>query len=114
MLEDQDLRLLLDGAPAALLLLQRADATRPAPTIRLANRGFAALTGLAVEALTGRSLGILRSVIEADEDFARLLTATLAGEVFAGRLRLRPLSGPPLTVSARGQSLQQAPDSYAI
>ncbi len=114
MLEDQDLRLLLDIAPAAVLVVQRADPARPAPTIRFANRGFAALSGLAVEALTGRSLGMLRSVIAADEDFAQLLSASLAGEPFTGRLRLRPMSGPPLVVAARGQVMGRDPDQYAI
>ena len=114
LLEDQDLRLLLDGAPAAVLILQRADPGRPAPTIRFANRAFAVLTGLAVDALSGRSLGMLRSVVEANEAFAQLLAASLAGEAFAERLRLRPLAGPPLAVAARGQALRPDAGHYAI
>jgi diguanylate cyclase (GGDEF)-like protein/PAS domain S-box-containing protein len=112
LLDDPDLRQFLDLAPAAVILLERVDRARPAPTIRLVNRAFADATGLAADVLAGRSLRALRSVIEPDEPFAALLGAAVAGEPFAGRLRLRAPTGQAVPVAARAQPL--APESYAV
>ncbi|MFL5333924.1 MAG: diguanylate cyclase domain-containing protein, partial [Geminicoccaceae bacterium] len=114
MLDDLDLRLLLDLAPAGMVLLQRADRSRPAPTVGLVNQAFCELTGLAADALVGRSLRVLRSVLEPDEMFADLLTAAITGEPFAGRLRIRSPAGPVVAALARGQALGQRPETYAV
>ena len=114
MLDDQDLRLLLDLAPAAIALVQRADRARPAPTISLVNRAFCELTGLTAEALIGRSLRVLRSVVEPDGIFADLLSAAITGEPFVGRLRLRSSTGAAVAAVVKGQTLGQRPDNYAI
>ena len=112
--DDLELRLLLDLAPAAMVLLQRADRSRPAPTISFANRAFCDLAGLSTETLIGRSLRVLRSVVEPDGAFADLLTAAITGAPFAGRLRLRAGAGPAVAAMARGQGLEQRPDHYAV
>ena len=111
--EELDLRLLLDLAPTAVVLLQRADRSRPAPTIRLVNRAFAELIGLTAESLAGRSMRVLAGLVESDDTFAGLRTAALTGEPFTGRLRLRGAAGPVL-VAARGYALPQPPDYYAL
>ena len=77
--DDLELRLLLDLAPAAMVLLQRADRSRPAPTMSFVNRAFCEFAGLGAETLTGRSLRVLRSVVEPDGAFADLLTAAFTG-----------------------------------
>ena len=114
MLDDLDLRQLLDLAPVAVLLLQRADGSRPLPVIRFANRAFVGLTGRGPEGLAGRSLRALRNVIEPDEAFAGLVTAALTGEPFGGRLRLRTAAGATMTGDVRGQALSRQPDLYAL
>ena len=105
---------MLDLAPSAAVVLHRADRSRPAPVIRLINRTFAEVTGVAVEALAGRSLRALRGVLEADEPFAQLTAAALVGEPFTGRLRLRTAGGQTVAVTARAQSLAQRPGDYAV
>jgi PAS domain-containing protein len=114
LLDDLDLRLLLDLAPSPVVLLQQADRSRPAPTITLVNRAFTEVAGLGVEALVGRSLRMLGNALEIDESFATLLTAAATGEPFAGRLNLRTAAGQALAVGARGQALPHRPDRYAI
>ena len=112
--EFSELRLLLDLAPTAVVLLQRADRSRPAPTVQLVNRAFTELTGLAPEALAGRSMRILAGAIESDDAFASMLAAAAAGEPFTGALRLRSPSGSSLLVRVRGHALPQRPDHYAL
>lgn len=112
--EDPDLRLLIDLAPAAALLLRRADHDRPWPVIRLVNRAFAELTGFAAEAAAGRSLRALRGVFEADEPFAQLTGAAAAGEPFEGRLRLRTAGGQTLAVAARARAWGPGAAHYAV
>jgi PAS domain-containing protein len=59
--------LLLDSAPAALLLLRRAGPFRRSSTIGLANRAFGELAGVAAEALAGRGVRALRDLDHAYE-----------------------------------------------
>jgi diguanylate cyclase (GGDEF)-like protein/PAS domain S-box-containing protein len=112
LLDDPELRLFLDLAPAAVILLQRVDRARPAPVVRLVNRAFAEASGLAADTLIGRSMRVLRGVIEPDEPFSELLGAAVTGEDFTGRLRLRGASGQTAPVAVRARALP--PDSYAI
>jgi diguanylate cyclase (GGDEF)-like protein/PAS domain S-box-containing protein len=114
LLDDLDLRQLLDLAPAAMLLLQRADGLRPMPVVRFANRAFVELTGRGVDGLAGRSLRALRGVIEPDESFAGLVTAALMGEPYGGRLQLRTAAGATTIGAVRGQALSRQPDLYAV
>ena len=114
MLDDPDLRLLLDLAPSALLLLQRGDRSRPAPTIRLINRAFAELVGASGEALIGRSLRTLAALVEADGELALLLASATTGEPFAGRLRFRAGERRSVGATVRGASLLERPDHYAV
>ncbi len=114
MLDDPDLRLLLDLAPSALLLLQRGDRSRPAPTIRLINRAFAELVGASGEALIGRSLRTLAALVEADGELALLLASATTGEPFAGRLRFRAGERRSVGATVRGASLPERPDHYAV
>ncbi len=97
-----------------MLLLQRADGQRSLPVVRFANRAFGELTGRKLDGLAGRSLRALRSVIEPDESFAGLVTATLTGEPFGGRLRLRTAAGVTMSALARGQALSRDTDQYAV
>ena len=53
-------------------------------------------------------------MIEPDETFAGLVTATLTGEPFGGRLRLRTAAGATMAAMARGQALSREPDHYAV
>ncbi len=108
--------LLLDSAPAALLLLRRAGPFRRSPTIGVANRAFGELAGVAAEALAGRGVRALRDVVEPDGRFADLLAAAEAGEPFAGQLGLRAGGGRVLNVDARGQEvpLGEQPEGYAV
>jgi PAS domain-containing protein len=113
LLEESDLRLLIDLAPTAVLLLRRGDRNRPAPVVQLTNRAFTELAGIAPEAVAGRSLRTLRSLFEGDETFARLTTAAQVGEPFVGRLRLRMATGRTMTLGVRAQGLRQRPEHYA-
>ena len=92
----------MDLAPgAALLLLERAERGRPAPVVRMVNRAFAELTGLAAESVAGRSLRALRGVLEGDAAFAELAAAAQVGAPYAGRLRLRVGDGRAVAAGAR-------------
>ncbi len=96
------------------MLLQRSDGSRPGPTIRMVNRAFCELTGLAAEGLSGRSMRVLAALVEDDGSFAALLTAALTGEPFAGTLRLRDQRGETLTASVAGHGLAHRADHYAL
>jgi PAS domain S-box-containing protein len=113
LLDDPDFRSLLDLSPAAAIVLQ-AERARPAPTIRLVNRAFAELAGLAPDALIGRSLRTLRSIVEPGEPFAALVDAARTGEPYAGRLRLRTPAGQTQAVAVRAQAMAQHPDRYVV
>ena len=113
LLDDPDLRLVLDLAPAALLLLRRLDRVRPAPTIHSFNRAFAEWAGPAAGASAGRSLRTLASLFDTDADFAAMLAAAAAGEALTVRLRLRA-GAKGRVVAAHGAPLAQRPDHYAI
>ena len=101
MLDDPDLRLLLDLAPAAALLVQRVAGERPGALIRLANPAFTTLTGLAGEAVLGRGLLALRGAVDEGQNLLALLEAVRAAQPFAGRLRLRAASGAEIELRAR-------------
>jgi hypothetical protein len=109
-------RLLLDSAPAALLVLRRAGPFRRSPTVGLANRAFGELAGVVAEALAGRGVRALRDIVEPDGRFADLLAAAKAGEPFAGQLGLRAANGRLLAVDARGQEMPPGvqPGGHAV
>ncbi|MGD9508384.1 MAG: EAL domain-containing protein [Geminicoccaceae bacterium] len=113
MLDDPDLRLVLDLTPSALLLLRRAEQGRSAPTIHSLNRAFVELAGPAAETLIDRSLYTLATLFETDDEFAVMLAAAAAGEPFTARLRSRTPAEPRL-VEARGAPLAQRRDRYGI
>ena len=113
MLDNPDLRLLLDLAPSPLLLLQRVDRSRPAPTIRLVNRALFQLVGPGAEALTNRSLRSLAALIEPDAEFAALLAAASRGEPFSGSIRLRNGAGAG-SLTIHGAPLASREDYYAL
>ena len=114
MTDHSDLRQLLDLAPTAVILLQRSDPSRPGPTIRMVNPAFTELTGLAAEALTGRSLRALALLVEDETAFAGLMAAVLTAEPFARELRLRDAHGQALAAQVRGQPLASGADGYAM
>ena len=114
MLDDSDLRSFLDLAPAPVLLLHRADRARPAPVITLVNRAFAELTGILPEALSGRSLRALRTIIDPGEPFLALLAAAVTGEPFAGQLKLRTAAGKLIQVQARARALPAQAERYVV
>jgi diguanylate cyclase (GGDEF)-like protein/PAS domain S-box-containing protein len=112
--EDSDLRQLLDLAPTAVMLLQRSDGSRPGPTVRMVNRAFTEVTGLAAEALSGRSMRALAALVEDDGSFAGLLTAAQTGEPYRSVLRLRDGQGQVVAAAATGHAMADRADHYAI
>ncbi|MFO1050470.1 MAG: EAL domain-containing protein [Geminicoccaceae bacterium] len=113
MLDDPDLRLLLDLAPSPLLLLQRVDRSRPAPTIRLVNRALFQLVGPGAETLANRSLRSLAALLEPDAEFVAMLAAAARGEPFSGSIRLRNDAGSA-SLTAHGAPLASREGYYTL